>query len=685
MRILDSNLTTAISALTKRPAISLTINDYVQHMSVYQSPNGTDNTHSACIAADNSIIRCAMTRNGAGGPWANSIFYQRITDPSIASQWSSWTLLPNSGNVMFMDGGIAVSNSSGTLHIFAQQGTGGNALYNWYSSDNGVTWGGPGVVLWPPLGAYTKGIASAGNNDVFFLYDVVGGEQVGCSLYNAGWSAIHTATLPVILAGAGIAVLWTGSEYIMVYSDTYSLYSATVDSTGTSWNTSTVIAPATTTAICRLYPQLVSINGVYNLTFIDADFGILTGETYNYPRTRQSIDGVHWSQGIIYHDNLCQYGAVLLNLPVPNTGTAGNRLYLFSMFLVQSTLNYTGAANQSLIASSDIMSYTRKEQKNKASELQLILDNANGQYNALVTSGTNYQPIGMQASCILSEGYYVGSPPTTIDNVIVGQYHIEQIHFVRSPEENHLLLIAYDIGRQLDDINRYQYVYTNQPIWFLLLEIATKAGIFNISRPLTPQMNEVVPYYLHQAGKTFRSSFDELCTTYQLYYFIDQNEALIIHELSSSDPSVWTYQPEIENIAFSASDAKRANHIVVSGKPPTGGSFAALTEAEVYDDAHMRAIGRERVLHYVDQKLTTQAECALKAAFLLLDEQRNTTISNVEIPVNPGLQLLDVITLNDYAAPTGSGQAGNVRIEQVSVVYDAEKAEFALKLGIEGV
>lgn len=41
-------------------------------------------------------------------------------------------------------------------------------------------------------GALTKGIGSAGNNDVFFLYDVIGGEAIGCSFFSGTWSALKT-------------------------------------------------------------------------------------------------------------------------------------------------------------------------------------------------------------------------------------------------------------------------------------------------------------------------------------------------------------------------------------------------------------------------------------------------------------------------------------------------------------
>ncbi len=226
VRSLDGALTTALTNVTRVPAFKLTIEDHVHHYAQYQTPGAPDAWNDACIASDNSIIRVQLPRGGSG--YVSAFQVQRITDPAQASQWTTWANLPGSSGVMFQDGGCAVSNSGGLLTAFAQRGTGGNNLWAWTSPDNGVTWFGPTSVLAPPGGALIKGIGSAGNNDVFFLYDVLGGEAMGCSFYSGGlWSALTTWTLPTIAYGAGVAVAWASSVYTIIYSDSYSLFSCT--------------------------------------------------------------------------------------------------------------------------------------------------------------------------------------------------------------------------------------------------------------------------------------------------------------------------------------------------------------------------------------------------------------------------------------------------------------------------
>ncbi|MDQ2906003.1 MAG: hypothetical protein M3Y81_20985 [Chloroflexota bacterium] len=685
VRTLDSALTTALNRLTRVPALTLTIEDHVIHYAPYQNPGSADAWNDACIAADNSIIRVQVTH---GGSFTSALQVQRISDPSQATQWATgaWSTLSGSNGLMFRDGGCTVSNSGGTLRAFAQRGTGGNDLWAWTSTNNGVSWSGPVSVLAAPGGALLKGIGSAGNNDVFFLYDVLGGEAMGCSFYALGaWSALTTWTLPPLAYGAGLAPTFVASLYTIVYSDGYSLATCTFNPSGGAWSSGTAVAPATSAAIGRLAPRLSFADGIYTLTCIEADSGLLTGSVYSYPRLRQSADLVHWSNGFIVPDIACSYGTVAFKLTTPNSGSAGSRYYLTSLPSVYSAPAFQSTnAAQYLDVSASLLSYQRYEQPGRPARLEVLLDNAHGVYNGLVTSGSLYQPIGLNASLVLSEGYKTGSPPLTADVVKVGVYSIGQIHFVRSPQENRLLLVGFDLSRLLDLPARYQNTYTNQTLGYLVTEVSARAGLFALSLPTTSQMTQVVPTFVLHAGRTCRQALDELCSTYGLVYFLDQNEVLQFRELSSSDPSIWSYQPEIELVSFGSNDL-RANHVIVSGKPPSGGSPQALTTAEVYDSTHLHQVGVERILHHVDPKLVNTTQCAQKASFLLSQETRAQTTYTVMLPLNPVLQLFDAITLTDSLAPSGSGQSASCRIQRLHAIYDAQQGAYELQLTLEGL
>ncbi len=684
VRTIDSSLINALKATTFPPSLQLLVEDHVVHYALYQTPGVADAWNDACIAADNSIVRVQVTRGGSG--FVSNFQVQRITDPTQAAQWTTWTTLPGSSGLMFQDGGCAVVNAAGVLQAFAQRGTGGNDLWCWTSTNNGVSWSGPVSVLVPPGGALLKGISSAGNNDVFFLYGVNGGDASGYSHYASGsWSLLATWTLPTITFGGGLAVIWTGSTYTLVYSDGYTLYSCVFNPTGNTWSSNMVVVPSSSTTIGHVAPRLSFADGLYTLASVEFDTGQMTGSIYSYPRLRQSSDLVHWSNGLIVPDMSSSYGVVALKLPTPQSGNAGARYYLMSPMVVYSAATFQASnSTQQLDVSASILSYQRLEQPAKPARLEVVLDNNHGAYNAFVTSATSYQPIGLNAALVLSEGYKVGVPPILSDIVQVGTYHITQIQFVRSPDQNQLRLVALDLSRNLDLVSRYQYTYTNQTLTYLVTEVCAKAGLFSVQLPTTSQMSQTVPTFVLQAGQTYRHALNELCTTYGLVYFLDQNEVMQFLELSSSDPSVWSYQPEIEAVTFGSND-QHANHVIVMGKPPAGSGRSALTVAESSDAAHLHLLGLEQLRYHVDQKLTTSSQCGQKASFLLAQELRAQVQHSVTVPLNPALQLYDVITLIDSVAPVGSGQSGTSRIVHLLAQFDAQQALLSQHLLLEGV
>jgi hypothetical protein len=684
VRTLSDSLEAALSSITRTPALTLTAEDHVLHYRLDQNPGADDCWHDACIASDNSIVRVRLAR--APSSFAGSLQIQRISDPLQAAQWSNaaWTTLPGAGGVLFQDGGCALSNSGGVLRAFAQRGSGGNELWVWTSSDQGLSWSGPATVLTPPGNALLKGISSAGNQDVFFLYDVSGGEALGCSFLNGGsWSALKSWTLPPLAGGAGLAAVFASSFYTLIYSDGYTLASCTFNPATGQWSAGVLIAPATSSAINRFAPRIGFADGLYTLACVEADTGSLTGAVYSYPRLRQSADLLHWSNGSILHDLTCTYGAVPLRVPGSAGGT-GARSYLVSMPTIFSAPTFVSTnPQQCLDLSGAVLSYQRLEAPGRPARLEVLLDNAAGRYNNLVTIGSTYQPLGPGSSLILSEGYLSGSPPTA-SLVRVGTYYLAQLHFLRSPQENRLLLVAFDGSYRLDFCARYQNDYTNQTLGFLITEVCARAGLFALTLPATGQTSQIIPAFVIHAGRPYRAALNELCTTYGLVYFLDENEVLHFRELASSDTAVWAYEPEIELVSFGRSD-QRANHIIVSGKPPAGGLPQALTTAEVYDDTHLHLVGNERLLHHVDPRLTSTNQCAQKAAFLMAQAQRAAVQHTIVVPLNPALQLFDCLTLTDSAAPGGSGQQLTCRIQALTACFIPQQGRCELHLALAGL
>ncbi len=684
MRTLSNTLIAAINSGTRRPFVTLSAEDHIVHFA--QTVITTGNTDSLCdmrVAGDGSIIRIHLTRGTNG--LQQSLQWQRITDPGSAGQWQSWTTFGGGGTNMFQDSGCALMNTGNVLRAFAQQGSGGNALWSWQSSDGGQTWSAtPTTVLSLPGNALIKGIASAGNNDCFFLYDVFGGQAIGATFWSGSWSPVQTWTLPTIPGSSGLAVTWQNNTYTIAYTDSYSLKACTTNSSATSWTALPDIATSTSTAINRLAPYLASIDGLYNLVCIEADNGLLTGSVYTYPRIRQSADLLHWSSGYILQDMPGIFGTCFVKCMPPGSSRA--RYVMASMQRVELDSDFQSSDSSRYIdLSANILAYQRSEEIGRLSKITLTLDNSHSNLTPFVAiSGTSYQPIGLNTTLVLSEGYKTGNPPSTPEVVGVAKYRIRQIVFERSPEINQLAIEAEDLSARLDEINRYQVSYINQSLSWMISEICARAGLFSPVLPTTAQMSTSITNFILHAGQKYRQALDELCRVGWLEYFLDQNETLQFRELASSDPVAWSYAPEIATLTLGSADV-RANHVIVTGKPPSSGFFGSITNGEAYDTSHMHATGVERLLIDTDPKLLTSSLCANKATFMLQQEQRDQVAHSVTVPVNPALQLLDAVTLTDQPAGPGTGRSATARIYHSEIHFQPVQGQYDMKLSLEGM
>ena len=684
MRTLSNTLIAAINSGTRRPAVTLSAEDHIIHFA--QSVSTTSNADSLndmCVAGDGSIIRVRVTRGT--NAQQQSFQWQRIIDPTSASSWQSWTTFGGGNANMFEDAGCALLKTGTLLRAFAQQGSGGNALWNWQSSDGGQTWSSaPTTVLSPPANALIKGLASAGNNDCFFLYDVVGGQAIGATFWSGSWSPLQTWTLPTVPGSSGLAIVWQNNSYNVVYTDGYSLKACTTNSNATSWTALPDIATTTTSAIVRFAPHLAYIDGLYNLICIEADNGLLTGSVYIYPRVRQSADLLHWSSGYILQDMPGLLGTCFVKCTP--SGTSRSRYIVASMQRVELDNDFQSSDSTRYVdLSANILAYQRSEEIGRPGKITLTLDNSLSNLTPHVaTYGTNYQPLGLNTTLVLSEGYKTGTPPHTTEVIGVAKYHIRRIIFERSPDLHQILVEAEDLSARLDEINRYQVSYINQPLSWMISEICARSGLFSIVLPGTAQMSTSITNFILHAGQTYRQALEELCRVGWLEYFLDQNETLQFRELSPNDVAIWSYAPEIATLALGSIDS-RANHVIVIGKPPGGGFFGAITNGEAYDITHMHATGIERLLIDTDPKLTTASLCVSKAAFLLQQEQRDQIAHSVTVPANPALQLLDVITLTDQAPTVGTGKSATARIYRSDIHFQPGQGQFNLKLSMEGM
>lgn len=682
-RTLTTTLTTAVGDVTRVPVISATCEDHIARYNQLAAANTAQSQSffGACIASDGSIIRVWVVAGSSPATFQ----YQRITNPSVAAQWTTWTTFGGASATIALNGACCVSNNGGMLRAFAQQSASPNSLWTWSSTDNGVTWSASPTVVYTPVstGALMRGLGSGGNNDLFIQYDVVGGKSMGMTTFSGSWSALAVWPGGIVSGLAGVAVAWDSSAslYRLVYSTATEIYSFNVNSTGSAWSNQNYLVAATANGLIHQSPFLLKEpNGTYTVTYVDSDSGTITGASFFYPRVRQSTDFIHWSNGYIFQDanNAANLGIVPLYRPTDTTVymVAQNRTYTRSDYSQADPTRY-------LDMSTAILSYKRTEHESKAATIELELDNTGGAFNSKVGSLTSFAPINIGSSLVLNEGYKTGAAHTTPESVKSATFRMKKVTFERGPSTHRIKIVGVDASYLLDAINHFQIQYAGQTVAYLITEICARAGLFTVVVPGSSTFTQTVPIFILQANRTLRATLNEVCQTYNLRYFIDQDEKVQLREFSVGDASVWTYQPEVEVLSLGTDD-EPANHVIVTGAATINTTTAKVSTGEAYDMTAEKLIGRERIKHVVDMKLTTPAQCALRASSILYQEQRATVAHYISVPLNPALQLHDPLTLTDYAAPKGTGQSGKFRINAMQAEYSAQAAKFEHTISLEG-
>jgi hypothetical protein len=458
----------------------------------------------------------------------------------------------------------------------------------------------------------------------------------------------------------GIAAAWNGSAYLVALSAWYSAgiaIEAYQFDGAAAWTDLNFVVPLDGSNLgfhFRL-PNLQLVDGLYRLTYVEHDDGSIDGSIYDRYRVAKSLDFTHWSSG-------------LPASPQTLTSASGAPFARAFGFYFATTPVYTfawpvytaGDASRNTDMSAQLLSYERKESLLRPGEYKVVVSNQAGQYNAangLVKNGT----------LIVNEGYVTGAGAEV---VTVATALVEHWYFNRAPGENELVIVAQDQSRWLDVEAPLLLPYKNRTLLWLAIEIAARAGLFQVFWPGTAAMSEVIASFAVQPGQTWRQALHRLMDAYGLEYVVRADGSLALHDPSESLVSVWTWQNEIESAQLGQADLA-ANHIRV---------FAQSVQAEVWDYTAAEAVSVERYRHIVDRAIGSNAQASVRGANELLLEQRKARGGEIHVPINPGLEVLDVVTVVDSAINVNQ----TYRCQAIAAAMDVLHATFDMTLQLTG-
>ena len=138
-----------------------------------------DTQHAACISHHGTIIRWRIDHSD------HYVYRQRITDPTSASQWSTWTKSSEYVTSLLTDVHLDVwtDDSSGNLFGCWISGGWGVAAYWAYSTDDGATWSGSSLLKDWGSGYPVQGIAGVAAGGTTWLVVAVNNLTAGDNAY----------------------------------------------------------------------------------------------------------------------------------------------------------------------------------------------------------------------------------------------------------------------------------------------------------------------------------------------------------------------------------------------------------------------------------------------------------------------------------------------------------------------
>ena len=319
----------------------------------------------------------------------------------------------------------------------------------------------------------------------------------------------------------------------------------------------------------------------------------------------------------------------------------------------------------------DILKLDLLECQGEPARLTVTLSNSDGAYTALA-------PLLPNAQLLFSQGYLgSGLIPTHL-------LYLEDWTFIRAADSQEVVLVAHDRARFLARQTRVPLTYTNQTTGFIGADLAIKGGFDTVTTDAAAQFSQTLPLFQAHPGRTYAEALARLLAVYDGYFLVravpGQGPAFAAVDLlrllqkNLSDAIVWTYTNEPEYLHLTHS-GDRANRLAVVGPQRT-----PTAQFEILDWTDLLTTGQERPALLVEQFALNAAASTLVASQAQARETRLATQVHLTVSPHPGLELFDVIAVNDSVVP-----AITCRLTALHRTYYPQEALYELALIGEGL
>jgi hypothetical protein len=632
------------------------------HQDAVNTPRPTD------AAAAGSILIRARANNG-------SIEYQRITDVTVAAQFTSWTVLATGARA---DSDIAVANIDYPGNNFAiyWQENGTDHVYGSWSTDGGLNWNTP----WAVLTGYTGHLYLAADWQNFYT-------QNSTNMYyqRPTHDAWTTAALGSPCIGAmanpyGVAfanaapgnhwgvLVWASDNVIKrarVFTNSVA-YTRTI-SHGMDQSASTNATPKYP-GLARLLKGGTTADNHYAATWIIQNTAA--------PAAHQEI--VQFS---IENDGY--YFGAECSLPVENSAFAR-----MSVALVHGTkelvVGHDCAAHYTPhwpLGDSDgetykvtPTAYRRIKQRHAPGTLQLEFIDPTGLYRSHNARGNASMAAGffIGNTVVVSRGWHGASGDET---EATAPHYITGVKRGSYSGGGHVTVEATDAFGllELTRIDRVQQ-YVNRSLGWLAEAVCAWAGVgWQISGDTI--WVSTIPWFTINPGTTARAALIQLLTLAGAVATATEDGDIQAHVLvaytQGSTPTIGN-QDEIESAAFGVGLS------YVTSIDVAGDSYIAHAESAPGASAQ----GRRFAESHTDLRIVTQAHADKVVAYYLALAQMDHDLAQVVVPLRPDLEIWDEVDIDADSADVSSGMNPKV-ITRIEERYDTRIGRMHMELRVQ--
>ncbi len=621
-----------------------------------------DYFHALTIPGDGSLIRARITLPAD----SRKLYRQRVANPGPSSDFSQWVYTDQYNCVV-----VAAASLGAEVSIFWINSD--RDIRRIKSTDYGVNWGSPELIDYSPTTAiYGLTAAYKPNGDLaIFFADQETLYVKKCISNNwqskAAWdkttgdlsgvAAVYAADWNLLVAGQdsdGNFKLWS-----LIYGDGGDVSAGT-------WSDLKGLVSAPSGGDFEYHRVFMDEPDVCRGFYIEKFTGT---QAYNRPFWSHSVPGADFLENLwrepVPFDLSSEYGMAIAH--------HGDYCWLSTPDGVWRAK----LAEESLDLTTDVLSL-RQEARSGEGKLTIELRNDDGQYTSPAEGELSVLDTGCQLE--VSPGY-VTSQGNEVSSGLA--FWIDAYEHISSGGKASLMLYATDGWRLVEGWRaRHQFRWNKdsdemsvkQILEFVLARVGLKLEVKSQSSVITGYYPDFTIHPNNRGDILIR----RLLSFIPDVLFIEGNKAYVVNP-QSSDSSGYSYGQA--HVIFGGRYRKGAwelNRVQVEGYDPTGdepvivNSFSWNQIDKLYD----------RLSQLEDRNIDTVARAEERGEAYLREAEIESVSGAIQVPVNCGQQLYDVIDITDSRAGLS---AEKKRVLGIAMVYETRRGEYEERLSLGAV